>query len=236
MGRIACGFRARRMPGMDRPTPNPKPDVAAAADLYRWLAGVFAREATADHLDRFDVDGLCAAFPDLIADPDTDAALERYCAFVAAQPDIEARRLDLASTYGTLFHGVGGPRDGVIPYESAYTMPGGRLFGDAVVAMQDLIAAMGLALRDTAEPADHIAIELELLAQLTDAPSQDAAAATRRRQLLDDHLLVWGDAFCDLCIARDRSGYYALAALVLRHQLRHERAIAAPLQSHHVPT
>ncbi|MCW2306108.1 TorD/DmsD family molecular chaperone [Rhodobium gokarnense] len=213
--------------------PTESLDKAAAAvpdpAFYQWLAGLFIREQTEETLAVLKAPETRTEFHDLAAGNDVLRGRLNRLIDVAANPaDPQDQVLDLASAYARLFLGAGGSREGVPPYESVYTGADGRLYQEATAEMEALLKEQGLWLADRREPADHIAVELELLAQLTARAADDADAAARRRTLLGDHLLVWAWEFCDLCRDRDRSGFYAAAAEVLRTLLEaEERALKA---------
>lgn len=196
--------------------------AAGPAELYLWLARVFAREPSPDALAAYR-DGEGRRF---LLDLAGAAALEDEMAAFLGRADgddaPEELAFTLAGAYARLFLGAGGP-SAVPPYESVYTSPEGRLFQRAATEMEALLGEHGLSVGGAPEPADHIAVELEFLARLTtEAAAGDAAAAARRRRLLDEHLLVWAPRFCALCIERDRSGHYAGAARLLDGLLRLE--------------
>ncbi|MBB4302935.1 TorA-specific chaperone [Rhodobium orientis] len=212
------------------PTESLDKPAAAVPDpaFYQWLAGLFIREQTAETLGVLKAPETRREFHDLAGEDVLRGRLDRLLDVAANPADPEDQVLDLASAYALLFLGVGGSREGVPPYESVYTGPDGRLYQEATAEMETLLKDQGLWLADRREPADHIAVELELLAQLTARAADDAGAAARRRTLLADHLLVWAWEFCDLCRDRDRSGFYAAAAEVLRALLEaEERALKA---------
>ncbi|MFO1035789.1 MAG: molecular chaperone TorD family protein [Geminicoccaceae bacterium] len=117
---------------------------------------------------------------------------------------------DLRVAYAGLFHG--GQPDSAPPYESYYRDAKGRLFGQSTTQMADLLRQHGLTpAAHVREPLDHVAIQLQLMAELV-----LKAAVEQQRQLLDQHLLVWIPAFARACERCDRSRFYAAAADLLR--------------------
>jgi TorA-specific chaperone len=72
-------------------------------------------------------------------------------------------------------------------------------------------AALGMSVAaDTQEPADHLPIQLAVLAELL--RRGDAALAHR---FCEQQLRPWLPMFLDQCRARDPSGFYAGAAMVV---------------------
>ena len=188
------------------------------AEVYRWLAGVFAREPTAETLAGYrspDARGLLLHLAQ--AEPLREGVAD-FLTMINDETDLEAMAFELAGTYARLFLGAGGP-SAVSPYESVHTSPEGRLFQQATTDMERLLAEHGLSVTGTPEPADHIAVELEYLAELI-----LTGEAALERRLLDEHLLRWAPGFCDACIDRDAKGYYAAAARVLRGMLAMDAA------------
>ncbi|HYG90081.1 MAG TPA: molecular chaperone TorD family protein [Azospirillum sp.] len=191
---------------------------AMRAEVYRWLAGVFAREPTAAMLAGYrspEGRGVLLRLAEMEPLGEGAAGL---LAMVNDETDLEAMAFDLAGTYARLFLGAGGP-SAVSPYESVHTSPERRLFQQATTDMERLLAEYGLSVAGAPEPADHIAVELEFLAELI-----LAGETALERRLLDEHLLRWAPAFCDACIERDATGYYAAAARMLRGMLEIDAA------------
>jgi TorA-specific chaperone len=122
----------------------------------------------------------------------------------------------LATAFTHLFDGVDGPRT-VSLYESAHVSDSGRLFQESARDMDRLLRHSDVSTADAlAEPADHLSIELALLARLMRRHDTDGAAHQAQITLLDEHLLVWVPIFVDRCRNADHTGFYAGAAWVLR--------------------
>ncbi|PWC35232.1 molecular chaperone TorD family protein [Azospirillum sp. TSO22-1] len=187
-------------------------------EVYRWLAGVFAREPTAGTLATYRSPEARGILLDLAGMEPLREGAAGFLTLLNDDTDLEALAFELAGTYARLFLGAGGPA-AVSPYESVHTSPQHRLFQQATTDMERLLAEHGLSVAGAPEPADHIAVELEFLALLA-----ASGAAALERRLLDEHLLRWAPAFCAACIERDPGGYYAAAARVLRGMLEMEAA------------
>lgn len=182
------------------------PDTAAfAATTWGWLSALFARPPSATALAAHRVGPLAALIADLRRDPELAPTVEAFTAAIAGDDEAAARRIAIA--HGRLFDGLGGPET-VPPYESAH-VGDGRLFGPAVTDMERLLAAHDLSVGGEAhEPADHLAIELALMARLAASDHPD-------RTVLAARLAGWVPRFADACAEHDRCGFHAAAARLL---------------------
>jgi len=95
--------------------------------------------------------------------------------------------------------------------------------------MEALLREYGLAASGTREPADHIAVELEFLAQLTAdwLETGKPETAALRGRLLGEHILIWVPDFCAACAQFDRQGFYAASAHLLNSLLRDEAKLSS---------
>jgi TorA-specific chaperone len=191
------------------------PDLGAARplaaalepDLWVWLAGLFAAAPSPEALAATRHGPLADALALLALDDDLAPGLARLRAAAATDEDPASVTARFGIAFGRLFLGIGGP-DTVAPYESAHTGTG-RLFQAPVGEMERLLAAHDLAVAvDLREPADHLSIELALMARLAAADHPDRTAFAAR-------LAAWVPRFCRLCIAHDPTGYFGGAAEVL---------------------
>ncbi len=178
---------------------------AFAAITWGWLSALFARPPSAAAIAAHRVGPLAALIADLGRDPELAPTIAALMAAIAGDDEAAARRVAVA--HGRLFDGLGGPET-VPPHESAH-VGDGRLFGPAVSDMERLLAAHDLSVAgEIREPADHLAIELALMARLaaSDHPDREALAA---------RLAGWVPRFADACEAHDRCGFHAAAARLL---------------------
>ncbi|WP_109109760.1 molecular chaperone TorD family protein [Azospirillum sp. TSO35-2] len=188
--------------------------AADLADICSELAGFFGAPLEAEDVRALRRHGGFGPLGALAADPLYAADLRRAREAVLAPASEEETVSRLNSGYCQLFLGIGGAA-GAPPFESAYRGTG-RLYQEAVDSMAELLATCGLRPADGfAEPPDHLAIELSLLAQFiqsgADAPDLgDGPAAALRRRLAE-----WVPAFARGCARYDRSGFYAPLAAVL---------------------
>lgn len=190
----------------DRTAADGRPPLPAGLDAvaFDWLAALFARPPGAAAVAAHHAEPLAGLLADLAADPDLAAPIAALRAATGGEADAAAIRIAVA--HGRLFDGLAGPET-VPPHESAH-VGDGRLFGPAVADMERLIATHDLGIADELrEPADHVAIELAVLAHLTRLDHPDRVALAER-------LAAWVPAFARACAAHDRAGFHAAAARI----------------------
>jgi len=191
--------------------PPPALDGDWHATLADWLAGVFATPPSVATIDSYR-NGLGSLLLEALnwepACGKGAAIMQR--AFIHGE-DAEAATRRFSTAFTQLFEGVGGPRT-VSPFESAHVSPSGRLFQASSVAMKRRLRQAQLTpSTGDREPADHLSIELALLARLM---RRDASEG-EQLALLNDHLLVWVPGFARAIEHQDSSGFYAGAASIL---------------------
>lgn len=176
--------------------------------LCEFLARVFAAPPDAAFV-RSCRDGVGGALLAMLAEDGAQYPAVRRMTDVLADPHGEdAVAEELARVYTRLFSGVAGP-DTVSLYASAHLK--GRLFGDATARMDGVLTALGMSVAaENSEPADHLPIQLAVLAEVL--RRGDAAFAHR---FCEQQLRNWLPTFLDQCRARDPSGFYAGAAKVI---------------------
>ncbi|HAT85567.1 MAG TPA: hypothetical protein DCS30_06245 [Rhizobiales bacterium] len=193
-------------------------DQAKRIFLYKWFANLFAKEIDETTLALYRTDtgqGLLAEMKEIAAIAPTAQALREYAQ--KADP-ISSIVNSLASSFAFLFLGSGGKKS-VPPYESAFTGTTGRLYQAPASKMEALLLANDLSPGLLAsEPADHLAIQLSLLAHLCEQGSTDKELA-----FLENHLLVWVADFACACKAHDQEGFYGTAAVSLVGWLKDQR-------------
>jgi TorA-specific chaperone len=201
-----------------QPTATPtQADLAnARAAVLALFARLFAAPPTpaiVAALRRVASGAVLAELPD---DGTVVDALAPLLAALAEPADDATLALDLERTFGVLFLGLAGPRT-VPPYESAWR-GNGRLFQQPVADMNALLAALDIPAALSGEPADHVAIETELLAHLV-------ATAHPTRAALAERLAAWLPGFQDALVVTDPTGFYAAAATALLAAVERERGL-----------
>ncbi len=184
-----------------------RPDALShkRAAVYQWFSQLLYRELTDEQLQT-----LChrehgqwmaslAALPGL---PENVATFERRREYVLAR---KARQQELAADYAMLF--LIGPPSGVSPYEGHYphTSP-----ARARQDMRRLLAQRQQAPGNN-EEADHVAIQLALMARLI----EDNTDRETQHHFVHAHLMSWLPLFSDCCAERDETGFYAAAVKLI---------------------
>lgn len=187
-------------------------DAAFAAMTWGWLSALFARPPSATALAAHRVGPLAALLAELATDPVLAPSIVEIRAAIADDDEAAARRVAIA--HGRLFDGIGGPE--TVPLHESAHVGDGRLFGPAVTDMERLLAAHDLSVGGEAhEPADHLAIELALMARLAASDHPD-------RTVLAARLAGWVPRFADACEVHDRCGFHAAAARLLATLIERE--------------
>lgn len=192
-------------------TPCPEP-----LDLMVWLAGVFVTQPTAETVAAARSDAAAPLLAALLADPDLGPGTQRLVTALAEPVDDVALAARLGKAFAMLFLGIGGPGT-VSPYESVWRT--GRLFQEPAGDMNRLLATHNLTMVAAGEAADHLSVELMLLAHLAGTNHPDETALLRR-------LAGWVPDFAEAAIARDDTGYFAGAAQMLARLVAREQARA----------
>jgi len=188
--------------------------------IYRWLSTLFAKEVNQEAIDQYR-QGVGKTFLEEIATlPACEADLRKLQSLLTQAKPAGDIALELAGAYGFLFHGAGGPQ-AASPYESVYTSARGSMFQEAEQQTRHILEKFDLGLaEDVREPADHIAIQLELMARLgemtvaamqTDTEQVDVLRM-QQKTFLENHLLNWIPEFSLHCAMHDPSGFYAVLA------------------------
>lgn len=188
--------------------PPPEPALETAV-IYDWLSALFAREVSAEAL-RACAAGEAAAQLDALAQVRGMAALTERLRALSA--DAEAAARDLAGAYAFLFHGVGAGR-GAPPCESSWRDPD-RLTCRAEEAwMRALLRELDMRLAaDFREPADHVAVQLAAMAELSRSAGREGDRSAEQAATLAARMAGWLPDFARACRRGDRSGFYALLA------------------------
>ncbi len=158
--------------------------------ICRWAAALMLRAPDATELATYRTPEGVAFLQALRADgalAPVGAVLAGLVADEAALP-ASARRLEIAHSRAFL---MGGPR-AAPPYASVWLSPRALLWQQPARDMARLLAETGLVIEDdTREPPDHLAIQLDLLAVLTEREAAGAPVPISVAGFIRRHLLTW---------------------------------------------
>lgn len=200
-----------------------------SAELLDWLAGVLSAPmsvATVTACRSAEGRVLFQAIEDELGVMPGLAAMRRIFDRDEHDAHVAAR---LAGCYVRLFEGPRGPAT-VSLYESTYSGAARRLHQQATADMESILWRCDLAVRPGfGEPADHLSLELALLATLLRVGDQDTAEALRQR------LANWVPRTVVACSSSDTTGFYLGALRVVYYllmalaatssiRIRHERS------------
>jgi len=181
---------------------------------YRWLSSLFMRELTREQLDSYRT-GENSRLPETVAVITGPKASLNKIESELKKTHTEDSVLDLASEYGRLFLGAGGPL-AVPPYESFFTSESNTTHQQAETEVSKLMAEYGIGVNSTfTEPADHVAVLLEFMAFLSTSQQDNEdmkVAFARSKSFLETHLLNWIPDFASTCAKVEPEGFYSAAA------------------------
>ncbi len=192
---------------------NQRSEAWSGVAIVDWLAGIFSAPMSPDSVAACrSVRGitLLAAIGD---EAGSRRGTDLMQAALVADDDVRTVACRLARAYTLLFEGPGGPKT-VSIYESAYSGESPRLCQSAMAEMDALLGRGGMSTRsDLREPADHLSIELALLAELQREGDLAGAGA------LSGRLLRWVPLLSASCVSADATGFYGGASIVLHDLL-----------------
>ncbi|HLJ58725.1 MAG TPA: molecular chaperone TorD family protein [bacterium] len=222
------------------------PGTEERAALYATLSGVFARELTQEGWARLCNTSTRESLRELAVDCgiEAEATALLQCLAAADGQDPAATVEELAVDYARLFIG---PGPGLAPpYESVYTTPTRRFYGEALSQISELLRSEGIQVgEEFGAPADHLAVELAIMRYLVErgeargGERDPVQAAEWRRQLefLEGHLLPWVPRWAADVERAGATDFYRAAAGMLEGYLRRDqtwlrRALAGPAGQH----
>jgi TorA maturation chaperone TorD len=184
------------------------------SDIYGLLATVYGQEITSDLLGQIKTPQFLGALSVLEVEGIDD---------LMQKPEAELLE-DLAVEYTHLFLG---PGKHISPHESVHHQredgQWGKLWGASTVEVKRFIEATGLTYNEEFKGLpDHISVEFEFMQQLTlreekawkEDPGQAQACRQVEKKFIEEHLIRWVPAFCEMVIQEAESPFYhAMAAL-----------------------
>ncbi|MCM0148829.1 molecular chaperone TorD [Photobacterium galatheae] len=190
------------------------------AAIYWWMSTLFSRELTVENIRHY-LDEDMQSF--LLALTQTPSLEHPTTTFLEALHRLNNRpdaQLELAADFCDLF--LTTPKTGALPYASLYLDENGLMNARPAVEMEKWLETYQIAQRKSFnEPADHLAVELDLMGNLIILTNQQASdteseqAMQAQDTFLTTMLLSWLPEFVSQLNKRDTFGFYAAAASLL---------------------
>lgn len=167
------------------------------AAVYQWFSQLLFRELDEEQLIRLESGESRKWLASLTAIPGLSVDVKNLERSLVRALRRESRQLELAADYASLF--LLAPPGGVSPYAGHYphtTAPEERK------EMNVLLVEHGLTPQDN-EPADHIAVQLALMARMVTKKETLSA----QYYFLHHHIMCWAPLLRESCLHRDEEGF-----------------------------
>jgi TorA-specific chaperone len=204
---------------------EPGPGDASAA-LLDWLAGLLSAPMSVGAVTACRSRDGTVLFEAIADELGCARGIETMRSVLDADETDDHVAARLSGCYTRLFDGPGGPAT-VSLYESTYSGPARRLHQQPAAAMASMLRRCDLSVRaGHGEPADHLSLELALLATLLRAGDRARAAQLRRQ------LMAWVPQVAAACAAADPSGFYRGVSIALLDTLMSLHALPSTRACH----
>lgn len=203
--------------------------LAGRSGVYRLLQNILGNEPTTEMLDQLCSDGTCEVFQ-LFGDEQTEYGKAVKSLILKAnecKANGEKALYDLEAGFARLFVGPNPPE--AAPWESFFLAGDGSLFHKTTLDVRNVYRVHGLLPASYPNVADdHIAIELDYMAQLAQRAENaltegDTTAALEALEASDEflreHLAKWVSLFTASIRKSKYSDFYLEAAVVLENFL-----------------
>jgi TorA-specific chaperone len=188
------------------------------AEIYWWLSGIFIRPLTEHELNAYHKPEIRAFLSGLgnhaLLKPAADQLIT-----VLSQIETDANaHHSLTKSFNALYLSSDNHAPLASPYASAY------VDNPALPARQiiDVMEQKGIPVDSSInEPADHLAVELDLLSNIIirsnelEKPEHINAALLEQKGFIDTHLLSWLPLFVNQCSEYDTLGFYSNVSSLL---------------------
>ena len=202
-------------------------DATDRQEINRWLAGMFLKELDQSALDLYRGTEGEALLDQLASVPALRPLVDELRSTIAGEFDTEVLRLDLAAAYGRLFL-TGGPR--AVPlHASAYLSENGLLMQAPAKDSAEILAQLGLVCPPGfREPADHIGIQLNILAEFAGGAKAEGLS---EMAFLETRMMTWLPTFAALCARLPPVPFYSELGTATLNWLRATQAQLASEES-----
>lgn len=189
------------------------------AEIYWWLSSLFANELTEENLQQYQSEQIRSFLSGLGENTELKPAIDRVIDALNRLMDRNDARLELAADFCELF--LKSDRDSALPYASMYIGESGLLNDKPAKEMEEIMREHGVAVdAKLNEPADHIAIELDLLGNLiirSNELEQERhleEAFAEQEKFIRQYILSWTPQFAEKCQKLDDFGFYSAIAML----------------------
>ncbi|HIF9342668.1 TPA: molecular chaperone TorD [Photobacterium damselae] len=190
------------------------------AEIYWWMSSLFAHELTSENIQNYQGGEMCNFLSGLAMTAELKAPVEALRAALTKLETREDAQLELAADFCGLF--LSTPKSGALPYASMYVGKTGLLNDKPAQEMNELMNQYGIAQRkEFNEPADHLAVELDFMGNLSIMANQQPTEEQReelmlaQKEFVETKLLNWLPQFSQTCHRFDQFGFYAAASSLL---------------------
>ncbi|XDF76811.1 molecular chaperone TorD [Aliivibrio fischeri] len=184
------------------------------AEIYWWLSSLLSAELTTEQLEQYGSFEVRTFLSNLAETPELSDSVNALIEKLNAVQGREDAQLELSADFCDAF--LGSDKSSALPYASMYIDKSGLLNAKPAQDMREWLTKYNIAQKaEFNEPADHIAIELDFLGNLivmtNQQASEDEFEAYMSAQLtfINEQLLSWTPRFNEICIERDKFGFYA---------------------------
>ncbi|RJX73756.1 molecular chaperone TorD [Vibrio sinensis] len=190
------------------------------AEIYWWFSSLFAKELTEAELEQYHSPEIRTFLTGLGENPTLNVAATRVNDALNRLLDREDAQLELSADFCDLF--LKSDKDSALPYASMYIGETGLLDDKPARDIEAVMAQYNVAVqKDLNEPADHLAIELDLLGNIIIRSNEleqerhlDEALADQHT-FIEQHLLSWVPKFSTKCQSFDEFGFYSAVVALL---------------------
>ncbi|WP_299015401.1 molecular chaperone TorD [uncultured Photobacterium sp.] len=190
------------------------------AEIYWWMSSLLARELTAEDMEKYHGGEMYTFLSGLGMTAELKQPVEEFRDAINRLKTREDAQLELAADFCGLF--LSTPKSGALPYASMYVGESGLLNDKPAQDMLEWMEKYDIAQRkEFNEPADHIAVELDFMGNLSILANQqeDQTKAEEvmqaQQQFIETMLMNWLPAFAKDCNERDKFGFYSAAVNLL---------------------
>lgn len=197
--------------------------------LCRWAAALFLAPPGVKALAVYRGRDGQALLEAIAARPELARTAALLSEATATDADLAQSAARFAAAHARAF--LTATRRSVPPYASFWLSERGLLFQEPARAMNRLLATLGLRPGDTVkEPADHLSIQLDLLARLIEHERDRQATPISAHAFARDHIMTWLPAFSAACkgLAEEPYFYADLAHGLARMLADHPENAAVP--------